>query len=544
MTASDSSSSAAAATDRPRVDLIASGLLTGLPAALVEGRDADLLAPLRFLAPGAMPEGDPPAVDRTELAHGLAAANAGYGHPAAERLAAKLARTETRVVVTGQQPGLLGGPLYTLVKAVAAVKWARRLETAGASAVAVFWVATEDHDFREVTRVTAPGADGLVERDLGPDPAPLLPVGMRTLGPAIEEVLAALGEANPGERFAQWLRTMGAWYRPDARFGEAFSRLLVGVLGEDCPLLLDAMLPAVKEAERPWLARVVAVRQELEARDRERERAIEERGHGLQVQPQPGASPLFFLRQRERRRLQWHGPNGVGLRGDDEFDQPVDWLEAAIEENPAAISPGVQARPAIQDAILGTFLQVMGPGEVSYLPQAAPLYECLGLDAPWVALRPQALVLARHQLEKLDALPLALQDLVVPEVDLDRLLAAGKGRDIVGPVRSEIEKRLASLREAALTIDRGLEGPWNKTSGQIERALDAFKGRIDAAVSRQNEIARRRAEDLAATCRPRGKPQERVVTTGYYPGKHGAEFAAAFLEQLDLDPSLLQVIVP
>ncbi len=160
---------------------------------------------------------------------------------------------------------------------------------------------------------------------------------------------------------------------------------------------------------------MVEVRRELAERDRERERAIERRGHDLQVKPQPGSSPLFFLRRRERRRLEWddaHG--GLKLRGVADFAEPLAWLEGVIDENPAVVSPGVLARPAIQDAVLGTFLQVVGPGEASYLPQAAPLYECLGIEAPWVALRPQALVLARHQLDKLDALPLALEDLVDP----------------------------------------------------------------------------------------------------------------------------------
>ncbi len=111
-------------------------------------------------------------------------------------------------------------------------------------------------------------------------------------------------------------------------------------------------------------------------------------------------------------------------------------------------------------------------------------------------------------------------------------------------MRREIDGLLASLREAALALDPTLEGPWKKTRAQVGRALDAFKGRIDAAAARQNEISRRRAEDLAATCRPLGRPQERVLTTGYFPGKYGAGFATAFLEQLDLDPTRLQVIVP
>ena len=52
------------------VDLIAHGLVKGLPAAWLAGKETDLLAPLRLLAPGTLPEMAPPAVDRSGIAEG------------------------------------------------------------------------------------------------------------------------------------------------------------------------------------------------------------------------------------------------------------------------------------------------------------------------------------------------------------------------------------------------------------------------------------------------------------------------------------------
>ncbi|MFP5284709.1 MAG: bacillithiol biosynthesis BshC, partial [Thermoanaerobaculia bacterium] len=223
MTANASSSSA---TSRPdlRVDLAQAGLLPALTSAYLSGRDLDLLAPLRFLAPGETPSGPALAGDRRELAEALAAANRGYGNPRADELARKLADPATRVVVTGQQPGLLGGPLYTFSKMVAASRWAAALEAQGESAVAVFWVATEDHDRAEVSSATVLTPEGPRTFDLGPDPEPLKPVGLRPLGAGMEEVLRGIAEAVPGDRYAEWVRTIGEWYRPDVRFGEAFCR--------------------------------------------------------------------------------------------------------------------------------------------------------------------------------------------------------------------------------------------------------------------------------------------------------------------------------
>ncbi|MBP8845454.1 MAG: bacillithiol biosynthesis BshC, partial [Thermoanaerobaculia bacterium] len=293
----------------PGFDLAVAGLLPPLPTALVAGRAGELLAPLRFLPAGELPGGEPPAVDRRALAAALATTNAAYGHPEAAALAARLADPATRVVVAGQQVGLFGGPLYTLVKAVAATRWAEALTARGEPAVAIFWMATEDHDWQEVTRAVLTAGDAVHHFDLGPDPAPLLPVGLRTLGARVERLFAALGPLLPGERGAAWLAELGRWYRPGARFGEAFARLLARLLGPRCPLLLDALLPELKAAEAPWQAALVARRDEVAAALAAADRAVEAAGFPLQVAPQPDASPLFLLRDGARRRIEWR-PGG------------------------------------------------------------------------------------------------------------------------------------------------------------------------------------------------------------------------------------------
>lgn len=526
----------------PSVDMVGAHLLPPIPSAFLGGGSMGLLAPLGFATGPSGPAVDPPNVDRSALAEALAVANAGYGHPTAEDMARKLADPATRVVVTGQQPGLLGGPLYTLSKAVAAMRWVERLQADGQPAVAVFWVATEDHDYREVSSAVFQTGDGPRSFELGEDPSPLTPVGMRTFGPEMARLLDELRQANPGDRWSEWVDRLSSWYRPDARFGEAFSRLIVGLMGERCPLMLDSMLPALKQAQRPWLRRLVEERREIEARFGARDEQIAGAGFELQVKPLPGASPLFFLRGQARRRIEWREGGSFGLRGEADFERPVEWLLEAIDENPGAVSPGVMARATLQDATLGTSILVFGPGEVSYIPQVAPLYAHLGIESPRVTLRPQALVLAQHQLDKLAGLEIELQELVAPSFDLDRALSGGREEELVAPVRTEIESQLERLKEIASGVDSNLGSPWEKTSKQIGRAMDAFTGRLAAAVARKNEVDRKRLRDLRDSCRPLGTLQERILCSSHFPGKYGDRFVEALFEQLEFDPRSLQVI--
>jgi bacillithiol biosynthesis cysteine-adding enzyme BshC len=547
VTANAPSSPAIHDSDLLQVDLAAAHFLAPLPAAWLAGRDLDLLKPLRFLGPGGLPPLPPPpkTMDpRRELAAALAVANRGYGHPAADRLAARLADPAVRVVVSGQQPGLLGGPLYTLAKMVAVSRWAAALEAAGEPAVAVFWVATEDHDWAEVSSTVVLGPDGPRSFDLGVDPEPLVPVGMRTFGPGIEEVLRGIGEAVPGERYADWLRALGQWYRPDARFGEAFCRLTAHLLGPRCPLLLDAMLPALKAAERPWLRRLVERRGRLEEELAKRDAAIETRGYPLQVSPQRGASPLFLFRHGGRRRIEWRGEDGFALRGREDGGGTVVELLEAIEENPGVVSPGVLARPAIQDAVLGTTIQVVGPGELSYMAQAGVTHAVLEVEPTLVALRPQTLVLETKQAQRLEELGLPLATLLGDRGALDRWLAERDGGDLVGPVRRRVEEALAGLRGPAVAADPGLERPFEKTREQILHALDLFGEKAVAAAARKNDVVSRRVQQLRDACVPLGKLQERVVSSAHYPGKYGPDLAEGYWSQMELDAAHLQVINP
>lgn len=543
MTANASSSLAESPVELS-LELASSPLLNPLAQAFLAGRDLDLLAPLRFVSPGGTPAGGAgKAPDRQDLARALGAANRAYGNPNADRWAARLADPATRLVVTGQQPGLFGGPLYAFSKMIAAARWAEALEAGGGGpAVALFWVATEDHDWAEVSQAVVQAQDGPRTFDLGEDPEPLAPVGMRSLGPRIDQALAGMAEAVPGDRWADWLRTLGRWYRPDARFGEAFCRVMAAMLGERCPLLVDSMLPELKAAQRPWLRRLVEGRAQVDEALRVREEEIARRGYPLQVTPQRGASPLFLLHRGERRRIEWDGAERFTLRGRPEAGGRVEDLLALLDDNPGLVSPGVLARPAVQDAVFGTALELLGPGELAYMAQSSAVHAFLGVPPAEVVLRPHVVVLAAHLEEKLAESGLTLADLHADPQDLDRALATRSGGDFVTPVRDEIDRLLGGLQGPALEADPNLERPLEKTREQVLRALDTFRDKALAAAARRNEVASRRAQQLREVCLPLGRLQERTVSAASFYGRHGEELTRAFWEQMRLDPSFLEVI--
>jgi bacillithiol biosynthesis cysteine-adding enzyme BshC len=527
-----------------RLHLACNRFLSGLARELVAGRSRDLLAPLTFAAPGPLPALAARPGERAKIAAELEHANASYGHPRAGELARRFADPDTLVVVAGQQAGLFGGPLYTLTKMAGAAAVAERLERSGRQAVAAFWVATEDHDFAEVARAGVLGAEGPLAITLGEDPSPLEPVGMRTLGPALPAAFDRLRASYPNAAGGDAWRLLASTYRPDARFGEAFAKLMVGLLGARAPLLVDSMLPSLKQAQRPWLRGAVERRHEICDRLGAQAKRVAESGHPPQVEDAAIAAPLFVLHGSERRRVLWEGPDHYVLRGLDQGARPVADLLATIDDNPAVVSPGVLLRPVVQDAVLGTALQLMGPGELAYLCQAAPLYEKLGVDAPHVALRPQMLVLDRKQRGHLDDLGLTLDQLLLDERSVFALLDRGGASERVASLRATTLAQLDAMKGDFTTLDPNLERPFEKTREQIDRALELFASKASAAAVRRDQTLRARTEALRASCLPQEAPQERFLSTAHFALRYGLSFGSAVMEQLDVESDAVQIVDP
>ena len=442
------------------------------------GEHRDLLAPLGWLeAPD-----DPPAPTgrsafagegRAALAHSLLAANEELGHPRAKEYGELLATGSTEVVVTGQQAGLFGGPLYALNKALAATLWARRFRAAGRPCVPVFWVASEDHDFDEVRSA-----------DLGWRTVAIAaleestrPVALRTIDRRLaREIAAAVSECAASLDAPPFLEGAMAiaeeCYREGESWARGFERLLVRLLGEDCPLILDSTNPVLRRLQAPHVMSLLERLAEAEECLAERERAIQEAGFGLQVPSCFGdgsefSLPFFLLREGCRHRVVVEPKGGevsYRLRGHDETGSLRD-LRTSIEKDPESISPAALLRPVLQDAALGTTMQILGPGEIAYVGQAAPLYSCLDVAAPTIALRPQAVVVSRRlgeHLQKIADGGLGTARVLGPWDQLEPELARradSDALDALAAARDEIREVLEGVATKAVALDPTLQEP-------------------------------------------------------------------------------------
>ena len=437
---------------------------------------------------------------------------------------AELASGERAAILTGQQVGLLTGPLLTTVKALATVKVAEDVTAAGTPLVPVFWCASEDHDLVEVTRVPLPGPDGPVEA--GPDPEPLArnrrPVG----GLPVEADVAAILErarADAGSLADEESREALRAAHAGATYRSAFVASLSWLLGEGTLRFADAARAEEKPVLVPLAVRLVrereAVRRLLETRAAELAAA----GHALQVVSEPGALPLFAIVDGERLLLR-ERDGALELKGRDGERVAPDEVVARLQSGEWPPSFSALSRPlaaATLSPVAATRPGPAAPGHRAPIRGPAPW---AGLVAPVLVPRPMAAPVTAAERRVLGRLGLTLADLFA---GVDALLAqrgaarAGGLLDELVTLRDGALQGLDALAPRLSAVEAGLGKNVAATRENVRFAFEKLADRARAAAGRADDAEVRQLRRLAASLAPGGRPAERLYSPLPWLLRHG-----------------------
>ncbi len=281
-------------------------------------------------------------------------------------------RAGAAAVVTGQQVALFGGPLFSILKALTAVKLANEATSAGVDCVPVFWLATEDHDLAEVSHVSIPGPDGLLSK-LVATPGGLTdaPVSALAFGPEITEAVEAAAGLLGETQVTGWLRDC---YRPGETLGSAFAKLFSRLFAEWGVILLDASDPELHRIAQPIYRAAIERASELEDTLVARGKALEDAGYHAQVKVSPSSTLLFGLHNGSRVPIHRDGATKF-VMAEEKISREE--LLRRIAAAPQDFSPNVLLRPVVQDYLLPTLAYTGGAAEAAYFAQAAVVYEIL-----------------------------------------------------------------------------------------------------------------------------------------------------------------------
>jgi len=437
-------------------------------------------------------------------------------------------------VVTGQQTGLFGGPMFSIYKALTTVKLAQEAGKLGLNCVPVFWLATEDHDLDEVNQADILSPDGQLERFSTVTRGDKdLPVGSVTFGKELSEVVAR-ATALLGESEAATLLT--ECYRPGETFGTAFAKLFARLFADLGVVLLDGSDPELDQIVAPVYRQVIEQSNDLNQKLFQRDEQLQAAGYHQQVRITPTSTPLLAMRDGSRIPVHTDAADSFSI-GDAEHSKQE--LAALAESSPQTFSPNVLLRPVVQDFLLPTLAYVGGAAEVAYFAQAGALYEAiLGRVTPIIPRFSATLIEAKPQ-ALLEKYKLSLTDVFQGPEPLRETI----GGHLLGPnlqssfdqAAAGVERSMAAVKEALGQLDKTLVESAENAESKMMYQITSLRARAARAETRQSEIAERHTRVLSNNLYPEKALQERGFAGIYFLAKHGRELLGQLLETIQPD---------
>jgi bacillithiol synthase len=412
---------------------------------------------------------------------------------AAVRLA-RVRDSQGVVVTTGQQPGLFGGPLYTLAKALSALALADRLEqVTGVATAPVFWAATDDADFHEGATTWFPSGGVLTSARVERAPADGTMMSHAPLHD-VSVALRTLRTAAAGAAWPDWLHAAEVAYRDHSTVGDAYVALMRRMLEPLGIAVLDASHPSVRRAAAPLLRHALTHAAVIDQAVTARSEALRAAGYRPQVDLVADRSLVFRVKDGVKQRLPLRAAADAASRLGDED-----------------MSPNVLLRPVVERALLPTVAYLAGPGELAYFAQVGAVSSALDFEVPLALPRTSMRVVPHEIRATLSGLGQSVDGLR-DTIALQRALAAEAtapvAMDAITALRVQLEHSAAKIRGSESALDaRALDG----AVAQIGHRVERLERRMLAASKRTIHDHLQRLARAQALLWPHGGPQERTI---------------------------------
>lgn len=458
----------------------------------------------------------------------------------------KFKEENTYVIVTGQQVGILGGPLYTFYKIISLLKLVNKLnsEYSSYNFIPVFWLEAEDHDFDEVKKVNIITSDNQIKRieyslkEKSPQHTAISDYRLENIIDFISEVKSYLPNSDFKNDVIEFINST---YQNSDTFGRSFVKFYNKLFPDEGIVFINSNEKKIKDLLKnifkkeiqsyPKSCRLII---DISAK-------LEEEYHN-QIKPKPVNLFMFY---KGGRYLIEPKADGFGLRGTRKIITKQE-IEEIIETSPELISPNVVLRPIAQDYLLPTVAYVAGPSEIAYFAQLKPVYKEFDVQMPIIYPRATvtlieekiAKILEKYELD----VKLIIKNSRYTTQHVVNLISEVKIEPLFTECITRINDNLNELKFGLDYIDHTLLGSLETTRQKIIQHLNLLKEKTQLAQQQKYEIALRQVEKAINNILPNAEMQERELNLINYMNKYGLNFYKKIIDEITIDKFMHLVI--
>ncbi|MDI6703224.1 MAG: bacillithiol biosynthesis cysteine-adding enzyme BshC [bacterium] len=446
--------------------------------------------------------------------------------------------TEKRsfVIMTGQQPGLLTGPLYSIYKAIHAIKLANSLSFEYQTKfIPIFWNESQDSDWKEVNHFNIL-ADGEIQRLEFQTDREGLPFGDIPIED-YSEFLDKVDKTFPTTKFKTvCLDLIKDTANSAVTFSDWFTCLLL-------QLFSDYGLVVVCPSKRPFKRLLIPFYQkELEdpiATTTMLNKAgdlLEARGYKRKIHKKPLLCNFFLKEDGKRENVTFEGA---------EFRTqthtfPWSKMLEILKSEPERFSTGVALRPVAASFLFPIIGYVAGPNELCYFAQLKEVFSRHGLKMPIIFPRTSLTILEPGVTNVLEKHLVRLSSLIEEDIEsfINRRIKEKMGREIDEKflnVKHEVSDLINNLNKIVKDYDQTLCASLDKLKGRFAHDLEEIEDKIVKGIKKREMAFTQQIYKIKNSIYPDNSLQERTLNIFHFLLRYGLDFIKALFNAFPLD---------
>ncbi|NEU29476.1 bacillithiol biosynthesis cysteine-adding enzyme BshC [bacterium LRH843] len=442
-------------------------------------------------------------------------ANLSYSEQANHQIV-KLRKSNSVVVVGGQQAGLLTGPFYTVYKAMSIIALAKQQEEQlNIPVVPIFWVAGEDHDLDEI-RYVFKEKDGQWKKHMyaendPPQSASNVKLKHLELERWLNDVFASLPETNYTKSLLEKAKLIAAG---STTYVDFFIKTMNWFFGKEGLLFLDSHDPEIRNLEIPYFEKLINDAEKLQIAQQRGAQAFANAGYGTPIETDQSNAHLFLEIDNERKRLDFEDNLFIAKGTNHTFTKEN--LLTLLHTNPNKFSNNVVTRPLMQEWLLPVIAFVSGPGELLYWATLKDVFQLFEMRIPPIIPRMHATILPVH-IEKwlaesnneiepfLEGRMEELRENWLKQVNTYPI------NEVINEIKQSLNEKHLVLQQLANEMDPTLGSLTEKNAAIIEHQLSFIEQRMQQFVRQSHEQVLSKYNETGKWLFPLNRPQERVL---------------------------------
>lgn len=407
---------------------------------------------------------------------------------------------KTFTVTTGHQLNLFTGPLYFLYKIVSTINLCKELKEVypDFNFVPVYWMATEDHDFEEISFFNFKNKKIKWNRESTG------PVG-RLNNSGLEDVLKVLSNELGIGKNAEYLKELfeKAYLQHD-NLADATRFLANELFGNKGLVIIDGDSRELKRLFAPY------VTEELENQtSHEKVAETTELLKEYNIQVNPREINLFYIEDNLRERITHQDERYYVNNTEIEFSHQE--IIDVLNTTPEKFSPNVIMRPLYQEVILPNLCYIGGGGEIAYWLELQSFFKASGVTFPMLLIRNSVLLATQKQVDKLEKLDLTWEDAFSKQQSLiNKKVKEFSAFELDFTEQKEfLKKQFAVLSATAQQTDVSFKGAVEAQEKKQLKGLDNLEKRLKKAEKKVHTDKLSRITDIQNELFPNQGLQER-----------------------------------